>query len=87
MKTIPLRPRTQDVEDRTRPGARVTLFGKETLTVNDKTMRRHHYHYENESYGRPYEEGPEDNGYTQDDLDRMYRDALEGDSEDQWNID
>jgi hypothetical protein len=51
-------------------------------------MRRHHYHYENEPQGAaPCEEYPEDSGYTQDDLDRLYQDAFEGDSEAQWNID
>ena len=51
-----------------------------------QTMNRKNY-YRNE---RPYEEtcGEEEyGGYTQENLDQMYQDAFEGDSEAQWNID
>lgn len=50
-------------------------------------MRRHSCNNENESLGRPRDEHPEDCGYTQEDLDRMYQEAFEGDSEARWNID
>lgn len=82
-----VRTRAQDVEDRTRPGAGVYLSGLVTFNVNDQTMRRHSCNNENESLGRPREEHPEDCGYTQEDLDRMYQEAFEGDSEARWNID
>lgn len=47
-----------------------------------KTMNNDKHNYHEDDY---YEE--DNYGYTQDELDDMYRDAFEGEPEAYWNID